>query len=117
MATTAGAGGDVHRVLYDAVALCSASCSQRTTTNPTMKGAATPVTVGLDQARQCFGGLTPGFTRSTNARLQVGPWRGEAASGGDRRSRHNIPGNPWLPTTGQDLFQNRLETQDLSPPE
>ena len=52
MATTAGAGGDVHRVLYDAVALCSASCAQRTTTNPTMKGAATPVTVGLDQAPQ-----------------------------------------------------------------
>ena len=41
MATTAGAGGDVHRVLYDAVALCTASCAQRTTTNPTMKGAAT----------------------------------------------------------------------------
>ena len=52
MATTAGAGGDVHRVLYDAVAVCSASCAQRTTTNPTMKGAATPVTVGLDQAPQ-----------------------------------------------------------------
>ena len=52
MATTAGAGGDVHRVLYHAVALCSASCAQRTTTNPTMKGAATPVTVGLDQAPQ-----------------------------------------------------------------
>ena len=52
MATTAGAGGDVHRVLYDAVALCSASCAQRTTTNPTMKGAATPVTVGLDEAPQ-----------------------------------------------------------------
>ena len=52
MATAAGAGGDVHRVLYDAVALCSASCAQRTTTNPTMKGAATPVTVGLDQAPQ-----------------------------------------------------------------
>ena len=52
MATAAGAGGDVHRVLYDAVALCSASCAQRTTTNPTMKGAATPVTVGLDEAPQ-----------------------------------------------------------------
>ena len=52
MATTAGAGGDVHPVLYDAVAVCSASCAQRTTTNPTMKGAATPVTVGLDQAPQ-----------------------------------------------------------------
>ena len=32
MATAAGAGGDVHRVLYDAVALCTASCAQRTTT-------------------------------------------------------------------------------------
>jgi len=52
MATAAGAGGDVHRVLYDAVALCSASCAEMTTTNPTMKGAATPVTVGLDQAPQ-----------------------------------------------------------------
>ena len=52
MGTAAGAGGDVHRVLYDAVAVCSASCAQRTTTNPTMKGAATPVTVGLDQAPQ-----------------------------------------------------------------
>ena len=50
MATAAGAGGDVHRVLYDAVALCSASCAQRTTTNPTMKGAATPVTVRLEEA-------------------------------------------------------------------
>ena len=49
MATAAGAGGDVHRVLYDAVALCSASCAEMTTTNPTMKGAATPVTVRLEK--------------------------------------------------------------------
>ena len=50
MATAAGAGGDVHRVLYDAVALCSASCAEMTTTNHTMKGAATPVTVRLEEA-------------------------------------------------------------------
>ena len=50
MATEAGAGGDVHRVLYDAVALCSASCAEMTSTNPTMKGAATPVTVRLEEA-------------------------------------------------------------------
>ena len=50
MATAAGAGGDVHRVLYDAVALCSASCAEMATTNPTMKGAATPVTVRLEEA-------------------------------------------------------------------
>ena len=50
MATTAGAGGDVHRVLYDAVALCSASCAEMTTTNPTMKGAATPVAARLEEA-------------------------------------------------------------------
>jgi len=50
MGTAAGAGGDVHRVLYDAVALCSASCAEMTTTKPTMKGAATPVTVRLEQA-------------------------------------------------------------------
>ena len=52
MATAAGAGGDVHLVLYDAVALCSGSCAEMTTTNPTMKGAATLVTVGLDEAPQ-----------------------------------------------------------------
>ena len=55
MATAAGAGGDVHRVLYDAVALCSASCAEMTTTNPAMKGAATPVTVRLEEAPRLWG--------------------------------------------------------------
>ena len=38
-------GQSLRRVHYEAVALCSLSCAQMKATNPTMKGAATPVSI------------------------------------------------------------------------
>ena len=41
-----------NKIVFCQVNPGSASCAEMATTNPTMKGAATPVTVGLDQAPQ-----------------------------------------------------------------